>query len=66
MTSLYIGYSINKLKEQKQIITICIDGFDPEYFEYIDTPNINLLIKKGFYKIGKFYFIIYSHLNSLS
>ena len=66
MTSLYIGYSINKLKEQKQIITICIDGFDPEYFEYIDTPNINLLIKKGFYKIGKSMWPSVTNVNNVS
>lgn len=66
MTNLSIGYSVNKLKEQKQIITICIDGFDPEYFDYIDTPNINKLIQKGFYKIAKSMWPSVTNVNNVS
>ena len=49
-----------------QIITICIDGFDPEYFNYIDTPNINKLINSGFYKIAKSMWPSVTNVNNVS
>ena len=40
------------MEDFEPIIVICIDGFDPEYLQTIDTPNIDNLIRNGFYKIG--------------
>lgn len=36
----------------KTTVLICIDGFDPEYLEACQAPNIRELSKKGFLKYG--------------
>lgn len=51
---------------KNQIIVICIDGFDPEYFDYIDIPNINKLINNGFYKIIKSMWPSVTNVNNVS
>ena len=33
-------------------VIICVDGFDPEYLEACETPNLRALAKRGFLKIG--------------
>ena len=36
----------------KPTVVICIDGFDPEYLEACNTPNLDHLAQKGFCNIG--------------
>ena len=51
------------MENYSPIIVICIDGFDPEYFESIDTPNMDRLISGGFYTVGKSMWpVSYTHL----
>jgi len=54
------------LEEFDPIIVICIDGFDPEYLEVIDTPNIDSLIQEGFYHIGKSMWPSVTNVNNVS
>tara|TARA_Y100000590_G_scaffold469534_1_gene658133 strand:+ start:5575 stop:6684 length:1110 start_codon:yes stop_codon:yes gene_type:complete len=55
------------LKEIDPIIVICIDGFDPEYFNVIDTPNIDQLIQNGgFYCIGRSMWPSVTNVNNVS
>lgn len=34
-------------------VVICVDGFDPEYLEACETPNLRALSKRGFLKTGR-------------
>jgi len=55
------------VKDIDPIIVICVDGFDPEYFDVIDTPNIDGLIKNGgFYCIGKSMWPSVTNVNNVS
>ena len=55
------------MKDIDQIIVICVDGFDPEYFDVIDTPNIDKLIQNGgFYCIGKSMWPSVTNVNNVS
>ena len=55
------------MKDIDPIIVICVDGFDPEYFDVIDTPNIDGLIKNGgFYCIGKSMWPSVTNVNNVS
>ena len=55
------------MKDIDQIIVICVDGFDPEYFDVIDTPNIDRLIQNGgFYCIGKSMWPSVTNVNNVS
>tara|TARA_Y100001960_G_scaffold209646_1_gene218913 strand:- start:573 stop:1682 length:1110 start_codon:yes stop_codon:yes gene_type:complete len=55
------------VKDIDQIIVICVDGFDPEYFDVIDTPNIDRLIQNGgFYCIGKSMWPSVTNVNNVS
>jgi len=37
----------------KTVVVVCIDGFDPEYLEACETPNLREMSGKGFLKIGQ-------------
>ena len=37
----------------RTVVIICIDGFDPEYLETCEAPNLKALGRKGFLKIGR-------------
>ena len=37
----------------KSTVVICIDGFDPEYLQACDTPNLRGLGRSGFLRIGR-------------
>ena len=54
------------MEEFDPIIVICIDGFDPEYLDVIDTPNMDSLIQKGFYRIGKSMWPSVTNVNNVS
>ena len=50
----------------KTIAVLCIDGFDPEYLEASDMPNIREIIKKGFLTIGKCMMPSVTNVNNVS
>ena len=54
------------MENYSPIIVICIDGFDPEYFESIDTPNMDRLISGGFYTVGKSMWPSVTNVNNVS
>ena len=54
------------MEDFEPIIVICIDGFDPEYLQTIDTPNIDNLIRNGFYKVGKSMWPSVTNVNNVS
>ena len=47
-------------------VIICIDGFDPEYLEACETPNIKELGSKGFLKIGRSMMPSVTNVNNVS
>ena len=50
----------------KTTVVICIDGFDPEYLEACETPNLSALGKKGFLKIGRCIMPSVTNVNNVS
>jgi len=48
------------------IVAICIDGFDPEYLEACDMPNIKEIVKKGFLTIGECMMPSVTNVNNVS
>ncbi len=50
----------------KTTVVICIDGFDPEYLEACETPNLRALGKKGFLKIGRCIMPSVTNVNNVS
>ena len=47
-------------------VAICIDGFDPEYLEACDTPNLRRLSQRGFLKIGRSIMPSVTNVNNVS
>ena len=37
----------------RTVVVICIDGFDPEYLDACEVPNLKALGRKGFLRIGR-------------
>ena len=37
---------------KQTVVMICIDGFDPEYLDVCQAPNLKEICHKGFFKIG--------------
>ncbi len=50
----------------KTTVVICIDGFDPEYLEACETPNLRALAKNGFLKIGRSMMPSVTNVNNVS
>lgn len=50
----------------KTTVVICIDGFDPEYLEACETPNLRELAQKGFLKIGRSLMPSVTNVNNVS
>ncbi|MCI0439473.1 MAG: alkaline phosphatase family protein [Chloroflexi bacterium] len=50
----------------KTTVVICIDGFDPEYLEACETPNLRALVKRGFLKIGRSMMPSVTNVNNVS
>ena len=50
----------------KTTVVICIDGFDPEYLEACETPNLRGLSKRGFLKIGRCIMPSVTNVNNVS
>ncbi|MCH8109886.1 MAG: alkaline phosphatase family protein, partial [Chloroflexi bacterium] len=50
----------------KTTVVICIDGFDPEYLEACETPNLRALGKKGFLKTGRCIMPSVTNVNNVS
>ena len=47
-------------------VVICIDGFDPEYMEACETPNLRELGRKGFLKTGRCLMPSVTNVNNVS
>ena len=47
-------------------VVICIDGFDPEYLEACEIPNLQEIARKGFLKIGKSMMPSVTNVNNVS
>ena len=47
-------------------VIICIDGFDPEYLEACETPNLRAMAKRGFLKIGRSMMPSVTNVNNVS
>ena len=50
----------------RSTVVICIDGFDPEYLEACDTPNLRRLAGSGFLKIGRSLMPSVTNVNNVS
>ena len=50
----------------KSTVVICIDGFDPEYLEACDTPNLRRLGRSGFLRIGRSLMPSVTNVNNVS
>ena len=50
----------------KSTILICIDGFDPEYLEACDMPNLREMGRRGFSTIGKCMMPSVTNVNNVS
>jgi phosphonoacetate hydrolase len=47
-------------------VVVCIDGFDPEYLDACETPNLRELARKGFLKIGRSMMPSVTNVNNVS
>ncbi len=47
-------------------VVICIDGFDPEYIDACESPNIRELGKRGFFNIGRCMMPSVTNVNNVS
>jgi len=54
------------MEDYSPIIVICIDGFDPVYFDSIETPNMDRMIRNGFYTVGKSMWPSVTNVNNVS
>ena len=50
----------------KTTVVLCIDGFDPEYLQACEVPNIRALGDKGFLKIGRCMMPTVTNVNNVS
>ena len=50
----------------KTTVIICVDGFDPEYLEACDAPNLRELAKVGFLKTGQCMMPSVTNVNNVS
>ena len=50
----------------KTTVIICVDGFDPEYLETCDAPNLTELGKKGFFTTGQCMMPSVTNVNNVS
>ena len=50
----------------KTVVVICIDGFDPEYLEACEIPNLRELSGKGFLKTGRCMMPSVTNVNNVS
>ena len=50
----------------KKILILCIDGLGPEYLEASPTPNIDHMVKEGFFVIGRCMIPSVTNLNNVS
>ena len=47
-------------------VIITVDGYDPEYIEACDAPNLMELARKGFYRVGKSMMPSVTNVNNVS
>ena len=47
-------------------VVLCIDGFDPEYLEACETPNLRALARNGFLKTGESMMPSVTNVNNVS
>ena len=47
-------------------VVVCIDGFDPEYLDACETPNLRAAAKKGFLNIGRCMMPSVTNVNNVS
>ena len=50
----------------KTTVIITVDGYDPEYIEACDAPNLMALAKQGFYRVGKSMMPSVTNVNNVS
>ena len=50
----------------KTTVVFCIDGFDPEYLDFCEMPNIREIAKQGFQKIGRCIMPSVTNVNNVS
>ena len=50
----------------KTTVVVCIDGFDPEYLDACETPNLRELGRKGFLKTGQCIMPSVTNVNNVS
>ena len=47
-------------------VVLCIDGFDPDYLDACDTPNLRELGRSGFFKLGQCIMPSVTNVNNVS
>ena len=47
-------------------VIITVDGYDPEYIEACDAPNLMKLARQGFYRVGKSMMPSVTNVNNVS
>ena len=50
----------------KTIVIITVDGYDPEYIEACEAPNLMALAQRGFYRVGKSMMPSVTNVNNVS
>ena len=50
----------------KTIVIITVDGYDPEYIEACEAPNLMALAQQGFYRVGKSMMPSVTNVNNVS
>jgi phosphonoacetate hydrolase len=60
------GGEVERNAMPKTTVVICIDGFDPEYLEACETPNLRELARKGFLAIGRCMMPSVTNVNNVS
>ena len=50
----------------KTIVIITVDGYDPEYIEACEAPNLMALAQQGFYRVGKAMMPSVTNVNNVS
>ncbi len=51
---------------KRKILILCIDGLGPEYLEASSTPNINHMVREGFFVVGRCMIPSVTNLNNVS
>ena len=58
--------SLQVLSMTQTTVIITVDGYDPEYIDACDAPNLMELARKGFYRVGKSMMPSVTNVNNVS